>query len=315
MVPIFNNISYRKVKAFLTVSLKATDKSLDRIKTLYQDKNDFSTLIEFLLGINLITIRKDKIIFSKSFSKFYIRSEVNDTLLKETLGYRLLNMGTSYRNEILAYFNTYELINNTYLFTATSNKNLEYSGIRNFLLEIGVVSYDRVKRTYSIAPNYIGLTRELFEKRKLSYNDFKRQLLKKEKIGRAAEQAILRFENDRLAHFPELLNKIEYTADCDVLAGYDIKSWEDKTNTNGIEVERYIEVKSVPENKKQFYWSRNEIKKAKEFENQYYLYLVPMIDENRFDINNLEIIRNPYLQVFKSKSWELQTESYYCKKK
>ena len=78
----------------------------------------------------------------------------------------------------------------------------------------------------------------------------------------------------------------------------------------------YIEVKAISNVKKRFYWSKNEIKKAKATKNRYYLYLIPVIDSNTFDIKNLEIIQNPADKLLSdSSNWDKEVETYSFTKK
>ncbi len=151
----------------------------------------------------------------------------------------------------MEYFSNYILSNDEYIFTSDSTENIKYSGIRNFLLEIGVVKYDRLKRIYSIRPNYKLITYRFLEKSTMSSLELKKILKKKEELGVEAERLVLQYEYERLMNYPELINKIEYIAEVDVLAGYDIKSWEDKKDTKGKEVERFYRSKKYFINRKE----------------------------------------------------------------
>ena len=86
-----------------------------------------------------------------------------------------------------------------------------------------------------------------------------------------------------------------------VNAGYDIESFN---ASDSISIDRFIEVKSY-DGEKSFFWSKNEIDKAKELKDRYFLYLV-----NRKQIGipsyKPHIIQNPYSRVFENDLWEIE---------
>ena len=86
----------------------------------------------------------------------------------------------------------------------------------------------------------------------------------------------------------------------DVGAGYDIKSFKNVFDKNNKPISIFIEVKVVPIWNYEFYWTKNEIEKAKKYKNKYFLYLLPVKNRNEFDIDNLRIIKNPFNNVYKN---------------
>ncbi len=83
MESLFSKLTLKKLKIFLTIILRANDKSLDRLKMLYYEKTEFSLLIEFLEGVNLIAIENDKISCTESIIKSLNQGDRNDNSLKE----------------------------------------------------------------------------------------------------------------------------------------------------------------------------------------------------------------------------------------
>ena len=58
-----------------------------------------------------------------------------------------------------------------------------------------------------------------------------------------------------------------------------------------------------------FFWSRNEINKAKSLKHTYYLYLLPVKDEDNFIIDELQILQDPYNHIFQTKNkWKNEVE-------
>ena len=125
-------------------------------------------------------------------------------------------------------------------------------------------------------------------------------LNKQNKIGQLAELRIVEYEKDRLKGLG-INNDVEHVALANVALGYDIKSWETENN------ERYIEVKAVSKSDYKFHWSKNEIEVSEKFGEKYYLYLLPVIDSETFDIDSLVIVNDPYNEIF-SKDTEYQKE-------
>lgn len=100
-------------------------------------------------------------------------------------------------------------------------------------------------------------------------------------------------------------SNIQIISEIDVKAGYDIKSYKSDTS---ILLDKLIEVKSYS-GKPYFYWSKNEIKVAKQEKDNYFLYLV-----NRDEMNNKNyqplMIQNPYKNILDNKHWERDCHSW-----
>jgi len=74
---------------------------------------------------------------------------------------------------------------------------------------------------------------------------------------------------------------------------------------------RFIEVKAVNIEYPRFYWSRNEVQKAKMFGIQYWLYLIYYDKIKEFNVVNVERIAGPYETIFRDASvWKRQIENY-----
>ena len=105
-----------------------------------------------------------------------------------------------------------------------------------------------------------------------------------------------------------MVGAIEKISDLNVSAGYDVVSLQSNKST---EIDKFIEVKSYSD-KPSFYWSVNEVKKAKQEKNRYFLYLV---NRNEIDNNgyNPVMIQDPYKNIFNSNNWEKNCESWFFK--
>ena len=120
------------------------------------------------------------------------------------------------------------------------------------------------------------------------------------KNGKKAEEKTVLKEKERLKRDHKFddktLEKVKRVSKDDTSVGYDIDSF----NGDKFLVDRYIEVKCTTGRYPIFYWSENEIKKAQELGNQYFIYL--WINFGKEDERLLPPIQDPYNKIFENKS-------------
>lgn len=182
--------------------------------------------------------------------------------------------------------------------------NVSAALFRNLLLQ-----YHALKERSGdlvISSEYEDIFIEYQRKQKIgmSLEKLKKQLEGQELQGERAEQFVLSYEKRRLAGHSNL-NKIKQISVIDVAAGYDILSYN---AVDSEKLDRFIEVKSFAGNP-HFYWSQNEIEKAKLYEDRYCIYL---IDASKVDDPEYEprIIKNPAVSILENDSWILSPTSY-----
>lgn len=307
----YADISYKQLKTLLAIVDTANDKTIERIGTLYRQRGQkYKTTLDFAKGIKLLNVRNGKVSKGSGINKVLNGSPLSDEKLKGTLVDLVLNTKNSFHKETQNYLENFAFDKTTYLFKPKTTKGVQYSGIRNFLVELGLVKYDGTNKVYTIAPKYLNSFAERKTEAVVHPDELKVILKKKDELGKAAEKAVLDYERERLMNYPELVGQIEHTARKNVRAGYDIKSWEELSKGDKKPIERYIEVKAVGRDEAKFYWSRNEIAKAEKYKRQYCLYLVPVISDKKFDMKNMEVIRDPFTEVFNNTDWGKQVETY-----
>lgn len=144
--------------------------------------------------------------------------------------------------------------------------------------------------------------------RELSYEQFKRILQIKEKLGAEAERLVLLYELKRLANHKKK-EQIKIISSIDVLSGYDIVSFNDEASED---FDRFIEVKSYS-SVLRFYWSKNEVDAARVKGSNYFLYLI-----NRNKISMVDycpiVIQNPYEAVYLSDDWIKDSQEWLVEK-
>lgn len=309
-MPQVDKISVNQILVFSEAVNESSLLQRDFIEKQYlRNASNFDQTVEFLHELNLIEISGDQIIIKPAYKEF-LRSLRESQKPKEVVKKFVINCFvisktpfSEYLNEFLSKFC---LTNQQYEFTPGIFERLRYSGLRNFLIDLGIIYLDSDEKKYIAVGDYSSVFAELKKTHRLSPGRFQKIRRENEGIGKAAELKIIEYEKKRLLEFPYLAKQIEHIAKYDVNAGYDIKSYEVPAQKD-CGISRYIEVKAVSIIDYQFYWSRNEIEKSEVLRKSYYLYLLPVKDKNNFDIDNLKIINDPYVNVLNSKGKWIKT--------
>lgn len=99
-------------------------------------------------------------------------------------------------------------------------------------------------------------------------------LEEKKKLGRFAEEIVLRFERERLATEGLVVESkcVRAVSQMKVNAGFDIESFTGPSHNMGYN--RFIEVKGSSKPGLRFVWSQNEIKVAEQLRDRYWIYYV-----------------------------------------
>lgn len=311
---VFENLKYRQIKALLEVVSDTKEKNLEVITKRYNSVSEnFKGANEFLQKLKVLYEKNGKVSVKKAFSST-MNERLSDNILKGLLLNKLLTTKSVLSQDIQSYLDKFEVIGNTFEYKPNTASRVKESGVRNLLMELDLIEYNRSSRTYRIKAKHFDSFEAYLNRKKLSPKELSLILKRKDDLGKAAELEVLRYEKERLKKYPKLIAKIEHIAKKDVLAGYDILSWESECHNN-IAVPRYIEVKATSMNNINFYWTRNEVEKANKLAERYYLYLLPVIGENQFDVGALEIIPDPINIVFNNSiHWNRQVETYFFSK-
>ncbi|MDG7045532.1 MAG: DUF3883 domain-containing protein [Nitrososphaerota archaeon] len=131
----------------------------------------------------------------------------------------------------------------------------------------------------------------------MSEEELEVQLKEKRIYGGRAEEFVLAWERERLnragmARESTLAKRISQT---DVTRGYDIESF----TLAGEKPDRFIEVKCTKSPILRFFWSKNEVDKAKELGLKYFIYFV-WLGEGGEPEGDPEIIENPVKNVLEN---------------
>jgi len=301
----FEKISLKQIKVLLEILAKSTLKEREFIKEKYlKMSSNFEETVEFLNMIGLIGKNRNRISPRLLDQSILNKKEETRKLLIDSF----IIQKNPYTDYIMGFFSLFNLINQRYEFKPSTAQRLKYSGLRNFLIDLEFLRYDSAHKKYIISDEYFHIYSELRKRFQLSLGKFLKIIQKQDKISKAAELEIIKYEKKRLFDFPNLAKKVEHISVKNVLAGYDIKSYTENVRS-GNHLPRYIEVKVVSVIDYRFFWTRNEIECAKLYGKNYYLYLIPVLSSNKFDLDNMIIIKNPYLNVYrKEDKWLRKVE-------
>ncbi len=187
-----------------------------------------------------------------------------------------MTKGTTYLQNIISNYLSAFYFDGTCLSHKPSAQNrLAQRGIRSFLIELEVVTYDTENDRYLLNHDYSDLY--LWARNVRGFVS-KAELLQaatdKDKLGSSAELAVLEFEKARLG--PLWFSHIEHIAAVYPGASFDIRS---VTVIENLPVPRFIEVKAVSMGDNRFFWTSSEVESARLLEGRYFLYLLPAMAE------------------------------------
>ncbi|MFA5136146.1 MAG: DUF3883 domain-containing protein [Patescibacteria group bacterium] len=309
MIDPFNKITLHRIKSFINVLALIKGSDLDFIKDKYNQVADcFTETLEFLKRIELVRENDHGLMLSDDLNYY-----ISDENLRSQITNKLINHRCGLYEEVEQYLKHFNLINGQFIYNPLIHERLKDGNIRNLLIELGFVIYDMKNHKYMINDKYLSLFLSYINKGELKPSELNFILNQQAILGYEAEKAALTYEKNRLKLYPGLIKKIEHISLTNVNAGYDIRSFS--VGSDNTTSDRYIEVKAVSAHMYQFYWSANEIEKAKLLGDNYYLYFIPVIGRNIFNLESIEMIKNPFVNVLgNSIKWKKLIESYcICK--
>lgn len=290
------------VTQFCTSNIYSISRSINGIISLL----DFLSIIE----INGDTLILNKKVFDpkdfKSATEYFQESHFFDCVFK------VLHIADSrkylFNRDNLKYSHS----QNQYYIKSHLIK-LDLFPIRNLLLALGFLEQDQTVPDHLFINTHFSeffkLTvidefEERSETKKITLKQLKKSLDQKDEAGKEGELFVLGYEQVRLKEHPNF-DKIERIAETYVNAGYDILSFNDM---DSFIHDRFIEVKSYS-GEIAFYWSKNEVKKAKWLKDKYYLYLV---DRSLMPNSDYvpKIFQNPYKKIFENDIWKKEIKNW-----
>ena len=187
--------------------------------------------------------------------------------------------------------------------------------ILDILHEVNFFKYDLEKMIIKSEFLHSELVQENIQNKKpQSQKEIDDKLILQKKIGQIAEKFVLKFERVRLIKEGKLdqANRVKQISSDWANKGYDIDSF----NGEGEDIlpDRFIEVKGTSGKAFSIFWSENEISKAKQLGDEYWIYFVSEINLEDVDNecpNDPKCIQNPYDKI---KPYEKNPNDEYAKK-
>lgn len=259
----------------------------------------FSQTLRFLKAIGWVQEKDHVLKLTDHAQKFRIQ-DAKMFHAHESVVEAISESSGPYKEMLAGYLLQFESSDGIIKSKPSPQNSLKYSSMRNLLMEVGMVSHRSADNTYVLNPLFAGL---FLWARNISGTKSKATLMarakSKDAIGSAAEVVIFDYEKKRVGS--ELADRVEHTSAKNPGSCFDIKSFSTDASPP---TSRFIEVKAVPADSHQFYWSARELEAAELLRKNYYLYLLPALGGRKFDLTKLQIIQDPYLTVYQNpKSW------------
>lgn len=309
----FDKVSFAQIGELINLASSTQKRDIAYLKERYaRSALSFEETLAFLQAIGII---------EEMGGELHAKAEyvgLNESELKKRILQTLFKSSRRVLSDFYEYLENFIEADGKYSFRPSLGTNLSTSGLRNLLIQLGFMEHERASGMY--VATELGASFLTARQRKLTAQGLTAILRSQERLGAAAEEAVIAYEREALASFPELAALIRHTAQEDVGAGYDIYSV--RSNQQGGYDERYIEVKAVSKDR-DFYWSLNELNTAKAYGPKYYLYLVSVIGAGMFDIPNVIVIPDPYHDLFENEdarilqsvTFHIQPKSTYLRSK
>ncbi len=269
----------------------------------------FVETLQFLKDINWVNEQPDALALTDAGAAACAAVQ-DDREIRQQLAEALIAQGP-YRTVLADYLLQFSLSGPSLTYRPSLSDRLKQSPLRNFLIDIRAVTHRAADDTYLLEEGAVDMYLWAINfKRSTSMDLLKSDVERKEQLGVAAEIAILAYEKDRVGE--RWAYKVEHVAEGIPFACYDIKS---VTVHGGDTAPRYIEVKAVPPDSYQFYWTRSEVEIAQLLSSKYFLYLLPVSASGGFDLKRILIVDDPYSSVYQnSETWQIEENVIVCRR-
>lgn len=304
----FQGIRWHRVAALLEVLAETQLAAREQVGRRYRERASmFEANLAFAMAIGAVTEDHGVLSAHQSLSSAVPLDSAQQSNLLLGL---LCQHDTRYRRIMRRYIAQFQVADGTAVYRPSPDARSAGSGVRNLLMDLKVLAYDHDADHYVLMRDY----NHLYAQSCRPHSGFtpaqlESQLQARGALGLEAELEVLSYERERLGE--QLSHLVDHVASRDVAAGYDIVSVT--LRSDGRTEPRYIEVKGVPRTTYGFYWTANEVGVAELYGLWYYLYLVPVAQGNRPDIQSMRVVRDPCNTVLRADSeWVVETNIMRC---
>lgn len=309
-MPSFPRIVPRQVRALLTTLQECKLRSIQHIEERYNERAHlFKETMQFLKDIGWLRERRGRL-YTTAAATAADFCHPQDAVLGRAITEAIAGSPTSHRTTLARYLSRYTTKGTALIHRPSPEDRSNESQIRNFLMASEIVLYRPKDDIYHLTTDCA----HLFLWAKNTTGPKSRAAIaaianRRDEVGAAAEVAALSYERYRVG--PNWARQVEHVSAKYPLACFDIRS---VTLQDGQPSPRFIEVKAVRRDDKQFFWSAAEIEAARLLGANYFLYLLPARAGGRFEGSELTIIQNPFTNVYNNPTqWFRQENVILCR--
>ena len=308
---LFAKLETKQIQCLLNILFQSTMHEKHFVETAYSERaRNFVETLQFLKDMSWVKEQHGELALSDAGSTAYAAAQ-DDGEIRKRLTEALVEEVSPYRADLADYLLRFSLSGSNLAYRPSLSERLQQSPLRNFLMDIRAVTYRAADDTYLLEEGAADLYVWAINFRRSTSKEMLQSDAKhKEQLGFAAEIAILEYERDRVG--ARWAYKVEHVSARSPFACYDVKS---VTVRSGDAVPRYIEVKAVPPDSYQFYWTRSEVEAAQLLKSKYFLYLLPVSTSGGFDLKQILIVDDPYVSVYQnSEAWQIEENVIVCRR-
>lgn len=303
------NVRPRNIYVLLTILHEASIRDRSFIAARYSDTAmHFEETLAFVQDLGWIRTGLGVIEPASEVSERIVAAKGTDRNL--LFAEEILASSGPYRQPFARYLSQYERVDNQLIHRPSVEARLNETGVRDFFMDLGAVRHKATGDFFVLEPAFAPCA--LWARNVLSPtpSHLARHAADRSTLGYRAELAVLESEKNRIGRAYQ--HRVRHIAQDSPAACFDIQS---VTISLGDVVPRFIEVKAVALGSFEFHWTRTEIEAAEILGERYFLYLLPVIGPNAFDLSQMEIIQNAYAEVYRKPSmWTPTVAEIVCRK-
>lgn len=186
--------------------------------------------------------------------------------------------------------------------------------ILNLMIQLGILERDGP--LLFVNQKYVSVIANLKGLEMLSIKKLREILDKKIEVGNIAEDLIVLHERNRLESIGAIEESrlVKKISELNVSAGYDILSFDAKSPD--LKYDRFIEAKGSTYNLIRFEWSNNEMRKAKNLGQKYWIYFLGGVDiEKKSSMEQPILFQDPIKKIIGNPDFDLEYSKLIIKYK
>lgn len=309
---VLADIETKYVQQLLAAISKLKIRRKDFVQANYAEQaRNFTSTLHFLKDIQWVREEEENLIITSEGDNA-IKDIDNAVEIRAKLAGAIIAEVSPYRKLVADYLNKFRSVDSGLVYQPTLPDRLRESNLRNFLMDLGLVTYRPTDDMYLLEEEgvdvYVWATNL---KRAISPERFRADSQRREELGFRAELAVVDYEKGRLG--PKFSSRVDHVSAKRPFASYDIKS---VSLQEGKTIARYIEVKAGPADTYEFYWSASEVEAARLLRTKYFLYVLPVRVGGGFNLEKMLILQDPIVSVYQNaERWDIEENVILCKQR